>query len=154
MNTRRIGIISDTHGNLPDSARAAFKGVDAIIHAGDIGKPILLKVLENIAPVYAVAGNMDRHWRGAPLPSTRVVALDDALVYVLHDLDLLDLDPGSSDICAVINGHTHRPAITEKRGVLYINPGSAGHPRDHHPPTVAILTLTNGTPSAQLLELE
>jgi putative phosphoesterase len=119
-----LGIISDTHGHLRPEVVAAFSGVDLIIHAGDIGNHEVLETLRTIAPVHAVRGNMDGGWAHC-LPATEVVEIGEVLIYVLHDTYLLDLDPAAAGFVAVINGHTHKAAIEKRRGVLYLNPGSA-----------------------------
>ncbi len=135
----RIGVISDTHGELDGAVVAALKGVDLIIHAGDIDTPELLACLKQTAPVTAVKGNMDRgRWAGG-LPAADVVQARGSHIYVLHDLQRLDLDPGAAGFRAVVCGHTHRPAIQRRGGVLFINPGSAAYPRWGSDPSVAVL---------------
>jgi uncharacterized protein len=124
-----IGIISDTHGYLSTSAIQSLKGVDRIIHAGDIGNPEVLDTLNRIAPVDAVRGNMDGGKWAKKLPKTEIVEIGDILIYVLHDINDLDLDPSVAGIGAIINGHTHQPAVDRRNGVLYVNPGSASMPR-------------------------
>ena len=124
-----VGVISDTHGHLYPKAEQALAGVDAIIHAGDIGNSQVLDHLRRIAPVYAVRGNMDSGaWTGG-LPRADVVVMGDAQFYVLHDLYALDLDPRAAGFQAVVSGHTHRAAAIRKDGVLYVNPGSASLPK-------------------------
>ena len=145
-----VGIISDTHGHLRAEAAVALQGVDLIIHAGDIGKPEVLKALRAIAPVHAVKGNMDGVWaRG--LPETEVVEIGDVLLYVLHDLYRLDLDPTAAGFGAVINGHTHQANIEKRRGVLYLNPGSAASFKS--PATVALLRIRGSSLEPQVIEL-
>ena len=119
-----VGIISDTHGHLPPEVAEAFAGVDLIIHAGDIGNNEVLEALRAIAPVHAVRGNMDGGW-AHDLPVTEVVEIGEVLIYVLHDAYLLNLDPAAAGFVAVINGHTHRAAVEKRKGVLFLNPGSA-----------------------------
>jgi len=119
-----VGIISDTHGHLPPEVAEAFAGVDLIIHAGDIGNNEVLEALRAIAPVHAVRGNMDGGWAYG-LPATEVVEVGEVLIYVLHDAYLLKLDPATAGFVAVINGHTHRAAVEKRKGVLFLNPGSA-----------------------------
>jgi len=121
-----VGVISDTHGSLREDARQALIGVDRIIHAGDIGSDQLLDILESIAPVTAVRGNSDFNGRASKLPRTELVQFGQAAVYVLHDLNALDLDPKAAGFAAVIHGHTHRPEQQDRQGVLFFNPGSAG----------------------------
>src|SRR5690606_1840984 len=122
--TRIIGVISDMHGLLRPEAKAALGECDAIIHAGDIGKPDVLDELAEIAPVTAIRGNVDK-W-AVDLPDTEVVEIDGRYLYVLHDLKRLDLDPKAAGFDAVIFGHSHAPSVQTRDGVLYLNPGSAG----------------------------
>ena len=148
-----IGVISDTHGRLNRDAVDLFEDVDFIIHAGDIGAPEILEALERRAPIFAVRGNMDGGSWTNDLPDTRVVKLGGALLYVIHDLGELDLDPRASGYDAVINGHTHRTAIREQNGVLYLNPGSASYPGDSQRPTVALLQVKGTDLSARFVEV-
>jgi putative phosphoesterase len=145
-----IGVISDTHGHLRDEVPAALKGVDLIVHAGDIGKPEVLEALGKIAPVHAVRGNMDGHWSFG-LPESEVVEIGDFLLYVLHDIFRLDIDPAEAGFAAVINGHTHTPAVEKRKGVLYLNPGSAASFRS--PATVALLRISGNSLQAEVIEL-
>jgi putative phosphoesterase len=119
-----VGVISDTHGHLRAEVAEAFAGVDLIIHAGDIGNHEVLEALRAIAPVYAVRGNMDGGWAHG-LPATEVVEIGEVLIYVLHDAYLLNLDPAAAGFVAVINGHTHKATVENRKGVLFLNPGSA-----------------------------
>lgn len=137
----KIGLISDTHGLLRKEAVQALCGSDLIIHAGDVGKPQILEALRKIAPVVAVRGNVDiAEWARA-LPETAVAEAGTATIYVLHDLNAIDLDPVASGFRIVVSGHSHKPGQTERDGVLYINPGSAGPRRFELPITLARLNL-------------
>ena len=122
----RIGLISDTHGLLRTEAIEALRASDHIVHAGDIGSPDVIERLSEIAPVTAVRGNNDHGPWASSLPETQVLRVGDAVIYVIHDIGLLDVDPAAAGFHAVISGHSHRPKITERDGVLYVNPGSAG----------------------------
>ena len=148
-----IGLISDTHGLLRPEALAALKGSDLIIHAGDIGKPEILERLRALAPVVAVRGNIDKGAWATQLPSTAVVETQSALIYVLHDLQQLDLDPAAAGFSIVISGHSHKTSRTERSGVLYLNPGSAGPRRFRLPITVARLDLTRSPWNVEFLDL-
>ena len=139
----RVGVISDTHGLLRPEALDALRGTHHILHAGDVGKPEVLDQLRDLAPVTAIRGNIDRTGACATLPATEAVELGGYLLYLVHALANLDLDPAAAGIHAVISGHSHKPAIDHKRGVLYLNPGSAGPRRFSLPLTVALLTLTS-----------
>jgi putative phosphoesterase len=145
-----IGVISDTHGQLRAEAAEVLKGVDLIIHAGDIGKPEVLAALDKIAPVHAVRGNMDGHWAFG-LPETEVVEVGDLLLYVLHDVFRLDIDPVATGVVAIIHGHTHTAAIENRKGVLYLNPGSAASFKST--PTVALLRISGKSLQAEVVEL-
>ena len=149
----RIGVISDTHGVLRPEAVAALAGVDYILHAGDVGDVAILDALRKIAPVTAIRGNIDRDGLCAQLPPTEVVELGGVAFYLLHDVKELDLDPRSAGIGAVVSGHSHKPAIEWRKGVLFLNPGSAGPRRFSLPVTIAMVTVGEGKPRAAIVEL-
>ena len=149
-----IGVISDTHGFLPRKALNTFEGTDLIIHAGDIGKPEILEVLRSIAPVVAVRGNMDYGEWTHGLRQTEVVELGEVLVYVLHDLYRLDVEPSAAGFSAVISGHSHRPSVENVGGVLFLNPGSAGQPGYRRPASVALLHVRGSSLDTQVVDLE
>jgi putative phosphoesterase len=153
-SSKLIGVISDTHGRLPRAAVKVFGKVDLIIHAGDIGEPDILKTLEMIAPTKAVRGNMDSGSWALKLPKNEVIKIERVLLYVLHDVNGLNVQPDSTPYDAVISGHTHRPAVEKKHGVLYINPGSAVQPRFGYPPSVALLRIKNNAIHTRLIELK
>jgi len=136
-----IGLISDTHGLLRPQALAALGGSDLIIHAGDVGKPEVLAALRKLAPVVAVRGNVDTSPWADALPETAVAEAGSVLLYVLHDVQALDLDPATAGFQVVVSGHSHQPGKFERDGVLYINPGSAGPRRFQLPVSVARLNL-------------
>jgi putative phosphoesterase len=155
-----VGVVSDTHGVLRRQALAALHGASLIVHAGDVGRPEILAELEQIAPVAAVRGNVDRGAWAEALPRTRVVEAAHHLLYVLHDLAELDLDPAVAGFAqaagwaAVISGHSHRPSLTWRQGLLYLNPGSIGPRRFSLPVSLARLTLGEGLPRAELIALD
>jgi putative phosphoesterase len=148
-----VGIISDTHGLLRLEAQRALQGADLIIHAGDVGDSEILPKLKRIAPVFAVRGNVDTAAWARELPVTTAVEANGANFYVLHNLQELDLRPDGGRFDFVISGHTHRPEQTEKNGVVYVNPGSAGPKRFHLPVSLAILNLTKRPWKAEFVEL-
>lgn len=148
-----VGVISDTHGLLRPEAIKALKEVSLIIHAGDVGTPAVLDSLESIAPVVAVRGNTDRDGWACRLPLTEVVEIGGVSLYVLHDLSSLDLNPAASGFSAIISGHTHEPAVKNKNGILFLNPGSAGPKRFTLPVSVALLRIENNSVKAELLTL-
>jgi putative phosphoesterase len=139
----KIGVISDTHGLLRPEVAPALKGVDHILHLGDVGKISILDELSEIAPVTAVRGNVDREGRCARLPETDVVLVEGHYIYMLHDVKTLHLDPAAAKFAAVLSGHTHVPNYTKKKGVLYFNPGSCGPRRFDLPVTIGLLTINN-----------
>jgi len=150
----RIGVISDTHGLLRPEAVQALRGVDRIVHAGDIGSPDVLRGLEAIAPVTAVRGNNDHGPWAEKLPLTDVLDAGEALLYVIHDVKALDLDPRAAGIAAVIAGHSHRPLAEERDGVLFFNPGSAGPRRFRLPISLGHLVITGPRVVSRLETLE
>lgn len=147
-----IGVISDTHGLVRDEALHALAGSDRILHAGDIGSPDVLDALASIAPVTAVRGNIDRASWARAVPEFEVVEVGDFMIYMLHDIDQLDLDPAGS-FAAVIFGHSHKPLSEKRDGVLYFNPGSAGPRRFHLPVCVGRLTVAGKCINAHHIEL-
>jgi hypothetical protein len=149
-----IGVISDTHGLLRNDAIAALRGSELIIHAGDIGKAEILNELKSLAPVFAVRGNIDTESWAQALPEFEVVEVGGFRVYVLHDIYQLDLKPERAGFAAVIFGHSHRPLIETRAGVLYLNPGSAGPRRFKLPITVARMKVHDSGISAEVVELE
>jgi uncharacterized protein len=151
---KTLGIISDTHGLLRWEAEAALAGVDHIIHAGDVGTPEILERLRRIAPVTAVRGNNDKGSWADPLPATAIVDICGQRLYVVHDIAKLDVDPVVDGIAAIIAGHSHKPAVSEKDGVLFLNPGSAGPRRFNLPVTIAKLIVGEGAIRAELCNLQ
>jgi putative phosphoesterase len=150
----KIGVISDTHGKLNPEVLKTFKGVDHIIHAGDICGTDVLAMLETIAPVTAVKGNMDFGELNAELNATESVKLGDALIYVLHISHMLDIEPNEDGFNVVITGHTHIPLIESKNSVLYLNPGSATFPKHNKASTVAFLNINGVKINAEIIKLK
>lgn len=150
----RIGVISDTHGLLRPEALDALSGSDLIIHAGDIGPRSILDQLAEIAPVTAVRGNVDRDGWCSELKLDEVVEVDARTLYVIHDLGTLQLDPAAAGFDMVIFGHSHRPDISEREGVTYLNPGSAGPKRFSLPVSVATLAVSKTGIEARLIQLQ
>ena len=149
----RIGIISDTHGLLRPEAIKHLAGTDHIIHAGDIGAPEVIEGLRRIAPTTAIRGNMDVGEWATDLPDTELVELGGRAFYVLHNLSEIKLDPAASGFDVVVSGHSHRPKIETKKGVLYVNPGSAGPRRFKLPVAVATVTLSDRAILPRILEI-
>jgi putative phosphoesterase len=140
-NLTAIGLISDTHGLLRKEALHALEGSELIIHAGDVGKPEIIDALNSIAPVVAVRGNVDTESWASALPETEVVEAGAATIFVLHDIHALDLNPAAVGFHIDVSGHSHKPGRSERDGVLYLNPGSAGPRRFQLPITIARLDL-------------
>lgn len=149
--TKIIGVISDTHGLVRAEALAALHGCDAIVHAGDIGKPEVLEQLADLAPLTAIRGNVDK-W-ATDLPDTTVLTIARKRFYVIHNLNELDLDPRSAGFAAVISGHSHVPKCETRDGVLYLNPGSAGPRRFRLPVAVARICVHKDSLEAELVTL-
>ena len=147
-------MVSDTHGLLRPEVATALAGVERILHLGDVGKASVLKALEEIAPVTAVRGNVDRDGACGKLPETEVLLLEGRYIYMLHDLKTLHLDPAAGKFAAVLFGHTHVPNFYRKKGVLYFNPGSCGPRRFELPVTVGVLTIgADGELAAEIIPL-
>ena len=145
-----VGVISDTHGLLRPEAVATLRGVDYILHAGDVGKAEILDQLGQIAQVTAIRGNVDLNGRCGRLPETELVELGGLSIYMLHDRLALDLDPVAAGIAAVVFGHSHQPLIEWVKGVLYFNPGSAGPRRFSLPVSLGFLEISKTGIEARL----
>lgn len=148
-----IGVISDTHGLLRPEAVAALEGAEHILHAGDVGDAAILDRLREIAPVTAIRGNVDVQGACARLPDMELLELGGRSIYMLHDRQMLDLDPIAAGIAVVVSGHSHHPAIQWHKGILYFNPGSAGPRRFSTPVSLGFLTVTEARIEPRLVEL-
>jgi len=148
-----IGVISDTHGLLSPEALAALQGSEHIIHAGDIGDAAILDRLREIAPITAIRGNVDRDAWANSLPNTNALEIGGITIYVIHNLQELDLKPEAAGFAAVIYGHTHIPKSEIKNGVLFFNPGSAGPKRFRLPVTLGKLQIRNLRLRAEIVQL-
>ena len=149
----RIGLISDTHGLLRPEAVDVLRGSDFIVHAGDIGENVL-EPLSTIAPVTAVRGNHDRApWAGR-IQESEWLRLGEITLHVLHDLAELAIEPQAAGVDVVVTGHSHRPKIERRSGVLYVNPGSAGPVRFSLPVSVALMQVSGRDVNVRIVELE
>jgi len=148
-----VGVISDTHGLLRPEAVAALQGSEHIIHAGDIGAEDIIPVLQEIAPVTAIRGNVDQEPWCRQFPETETVELAGAGIYILHDVNALDLHPQAAGFKVVISGHSHKPKQEMKDGVLYFNPGSAGPRRFKLPISVGRLEIIDGVVRGEIIEI-
>jgi putative phosphoesterase len=149
----KTGVIADTHGLLRPEVLSAFAGVDHILHAGDVGSPAILAELRKLAPVTAIRGNIDRSGECAALPSEEYITLGGVNLYMLHDVHTLTLDPAAADVQAVIFGHSHKPLIENRKGVLFFNPGAAGLRRFSLPITVGLIHIVDGVMSPEHFSL-
>lgn len=149
-----MGLISDTHSRIRPSALDALRGSDLILHAGDIGSADIIAALKKIAPVYAIHGNIDREPLTQKFPATEVVEFAGFSIYMLHNLQTLDLDPRAAGFSAVIYGHSHKPGYYFKNGVLYFNPGSAGPRRFSLPISVGKIRIQQGELLPEIILLE
>jgi len=149
----RVGLVSDTHGLLRPEARAFLVGCDYIVHGGDVGAPEILDELAVIAPLIAVRGNNDTAPWAAHLPATELIRVGNIFVYVIHDLAGLDIEPGAAGIRVVVSGHSHKPIIEERGGVLYVNPGSCGPRRFRLPICVGEILVSGSAANARIVDL-
>lgn len=149
----QIGVIADTHGLLRPEAIEALVGSDLILHAGDIGQLEILDELSTIAPVVAVRGNNDTEAWAQTIPEVETIAIENVSIHLLHIVKDLKVDPKTASIQVVISGHSHKPSIEEREGVLFLNPGSAGPRRFKLPISVASLYTKDKTVQAKVVEL-
>ena len=147
----RVGLISDTHGLLRPEVLAFLAGSDHIVHGGDVCDPAVLEALRAVAPVTAVRGNNDRGAWAAALRESELVRLDGVFVYAIHDLAELDIEPRAAGVQVVVSGHSHRPSVEERDGVLYVNPGSAGPRRFRLPISAGELAVAGDRVSARIV---
>jgi putative phosphoesterase len=150
----RVGVISDTHGLLRPEAVCALSGVDYIVHAGDVGSANVLEALSQLAPVTAVRGNSDKGFWAEALPATELLEVESCFLYILHELEHLDLDPVAAGFHAIITGHSHEPSAEFRNGVLYLNPGSAGPRRFELPIALALLSISARMPTVSVSLVE
>jgi putative phosphoesterase len=148
-----IGVISDTHGLLRPEALFALAGSNHIIHAGDIGESAILDKLTEIALVTAVRGNVDRGAWAKKIPEINVLEVGGVSIYIIHNLQDLDLRPEAAGFAAVVYGHSHVAKQEITNGVLYFNPGSAGPKRFVLPVTVGRLVIRNQQLELEIVEL-
>ncbi|MBW4052418.1 MAG: metallophosphoesterase family protein [Proteobacteria bacterium] len=149
----KVGLISDTHGLLRPEAMAALAGVEAIIHAGDIGTPEVIEALRAVAPVHAVRGNNDLGTWARKLPETLVLRLGGVRIKVVHDVKELDVEADTCAIAVIVAGHSHKPVVVRREGVLFVNPGSAGPRRFKLPVSIGYLIIGSGGAQARIREL-
>jgi putative phosphoesterase len=149
----RVGLISDTHGLLRPEAKRFASDCDYLIHGGDIGSPDILEELAAFAPLTAVKGNNDGQAWAAHLPATEMIRIGGLFVYVIHDVAELDIEPQAAGVRVIVSGHSHKPSVKEREGVLYVNPGSCGPQRFKLPICVGELLVQGGDVRARTIEL-
>jgi putative phosphoesterase len=149
----RVGLVSDTHGLLRPEARAFLAGCDYIVHGGDVGDAEILDALALIAPLIAVRGNNDTQIWAARLAQTELVRIGNIFLYVIHNLEELDIDPVAAGVRVVVSGHSHQPKIEERAGILYVNPGSCGPRRFKLPISAGELTVSGSAVNARIIDL-
>jgi uncharacterized protein len=154
LNSGRIGLVSDTHGLVRPEALAALKGSEVIIHAGDIGKAEVLDSLGSIAPVIAIKGNNDRDLWAKKIPDVLNLEINGIHIRVIHNVKELEAHPAQDGIRIIVSGHSHKPGVVERDGILFINPGSAGPRRFKLPIAVAKLRLVRGRVRWKIIELK
>jgi uncharacterized protein len=147
-----IGVISDTHGLLREEALVALAGTEHILHAGDVGEAGILEKLGTIAPVTAIRGNVDTEGELAKLPATEMVELGGVVFYMVHSVHWMDIKPSAAGVGVVVSGHSHKPGVEKRDGIVYLNPGSAGPRRFNLPVTVALVAV-GAEVEARIVEL-
>ena len=150
----RVGLVSDTHGLLRPEVRAFLVGCDYIVHGGDVGAAGILEQLAAMAPLIAVRGNNDTQPWAARLRETELIRVGNVFVYVIHDLARLDIEPGAAGVRVIVSGHSHKPLVRERDGVLYVNPGSCGPRRFKLPISVGELMVSGSGVEARTVDLE
>ncbi|GAA0180349.1 metallophosphoesterase family protein [Clostridium sediminicola] len=153
MMDKKIGVISDTHGFLRTEVKEWFNDVDLIIHAGDVGNIQVLEELKAIAPVVAVRGNVDRDDLTKKLASWELIEIGNKSIYIIHNIDMIDIEPKDVNIDMVVFGHSHVAEEKTIEGVLYLNPGSAGPKRFLLPSTAAILQIEDNNITIKFINL-
>ena len=152
-NELRVGVISDTHGLFRPEARAFLVDCDYIIHGGDVGRAQILEELALMAPLISVKGNNDTERWAARLRETELIRVGNIFVYVIHNLAELDIDPAAAGAGVVISGHSHKPKIEERDGILYVNPGSCGPRRFKLPISAGEFTVSGSAVRARIVNL-
>ena len=150
----KIGLISDTHGLLRPEALAALKNAELIVHAGDIGKLEVIETLKGVAPVLAIRGNNDRDAWATDFPDVLNLQVNGTRLHVIHNVHEIAADPRLNGIAAVISGHSHKPGISRRDSVLYMNPGSAGPRRFKLPVAVGMIYLREEKLRGRIIELQ
>jgi putative phosphoesterase len=149
----RVGLVSDTHGLLRPEAKRFASDCDYLIHGGDIGSPEILDELAAMAPLTVVKGNNDVAAWAAHLPESEIIRVGGVFVYVIHDIANLTTEPRSEGVRVIVSGHSHKPSVAERDGILYVNPGSCGPRRFRLPVSVGELLVHGTEVRARTIEL-
>jgi uncharacterized protein len=149
----RVGLVSDTHGLLRPEVRVFLAGCDYIVHGGDVGDPGILDELAQMAPLIAVRGNNDTQSWAARLRHTELVRVGGIFLYAIHNLEELDIDPGAAGVRVVVSGHSHKPKVEEREGILYVNPGSCGPRRFKLPICAGEISVAGTAVEARIVDL-
>ncbi|MCL6690548.1 metallophosphatase family protein [Pseudomonas sp. R3.Fl] len=149
----RVGVIADTHNLLRPEALEALRGCQRLLHLGDIGKPVILDALRQLAPLDVVRGNNDTEAWAEAIPETLSLELGGLRLYLIHDLKQLAIDPRAEGFDVVLAGHSHKPLQEVRDGVLYLNPGSAGPRRFKLPISLAIIAIEDGRADVEMITL-
>jgi putative phosphoesterase len=150
----KIAVVSDTHGLLRPEVLPKLKGIERILHLGDVGDVKILDTLREHAPVTAIRGNIDTKGPCSRLLETEVVEIRDRYIYMLHNIGELHLDPAAAKFAAVLFGHSHKAEIRRHKGVLYFNPGSCGPRRFNLAVTMGYLHFDkDGAAEAEIVDL-
>lgn len=149
----RLGLLADTHGLLRPEARAFLIGADYIVHGGDVGGADILDELAALAPLIAVRGNNDKGAWAARLEESELIRVGNVFLYVIHNLEELDIDPGAAGVSVIVSGHSHKPRIEERAGILYVNPGSCGPRRFRLPVSIGEIIVSGDSIEARTIEL-
>lgn len=136
-----IGIISDTHGLLRQEVKENLNDCELIIHGGDIGKIHIIEQLNKIGKTEFVKGNCDKTIDISIVPESKIINIGGNKIYLIHDIGKIETDSEKENIDIIIYGHSHKSNISQKNGILYINPGSVGPRRFKLPTTMAKLII-------------
>lgn len=138
---KHIIVLSDTHGLLRPEVLEYLSQADVIIHGGDINTQAIVDKLRECAPLHIVRGNNDKEW-AAGLPLCLTFVIEGIRFFLVHNKK--DVPPDLSDTDVVIYGHSHKYALEDRNGILWLNPGSCGRRRFNQEITLAMMTVDNG----------
>lgn len=139
---KRIAILSDTHGLLRPEVLDRLEEADVILHAGDINTQAIVDRLKALGPLYIVRGNNDKEW-AEDLPHSMTFTVEGVRFFMVHNKKDVPKDLSGADV--VVYGHSHRYAMEDREGVLWLNPGSCGRRRFDQEITFAMMTAEVGS---------